>query len=268
MPRRIKKQDIKLPKHDAGHGTQIIGFRVPQNELKLWQYFADKYKMSLTAFLVTAVDSFLHPERPTGIPQGEGPAPDWLTDGVRKTPQYLNLRVPKEIVAAWDEACGQFYCTRIALIQQAVRWVTLRQDQRKLVGLTGIIIKNILLHLITTLGSLDFSHIAAIFSEWDPAALIQMIGALETEGHIMRKGQETYVPAGGVDPALGPRFVAGHLVLAADTLRTSPEEWDEMQQALLAQAAVEYLDQHATTLNRDFEQLVRELRDKIRKGRK
>ncbi len=224
--------------------------------------------MSLTQFLVAAVDSFLHPERPTKIPQGEGPAPDWLTDGVRRTLQYLNLRVLKETVAAWDEACGQFYCTRIALIQQAIRWVTLRQDPRKLVGLIGVIIKKILLHLITTLGSLDFSHIAAIFSDWDPASLIQLLGSLEAEGHVMRKGQETYVPSGGVDPALGPRFVAGHLVLAAEMLRASPEDWDEMQQALLAQAAVEYLDQHATTLNRDFEQLVRELRAKIRKSKK
>ncbi len=257
-----------MPKHDAGHGTQIIGFRVPQNELKEWQYFADKNKMALTQFLVATVNSFLHPEQPTQISQGEGPAPDWLTDGVRRAPQYLNLRVKKETVATWDEACGQFYCTRIALIQQAVRWVTLQQDPRKPMGLTAVILKKIMLQLITTLGSLDFSHIAAIFSDWDHASLIQMLGTLEAEGHIMQKGQETYVPAGGVDPALGPRFVAGHLVLAADTLRTNPEEWDEMQHALLAQAAVEYLDQHATTLNRDFEQLVMELRNKIRRGRK
>ncbi len=257
-----------MPKHDAGHGTQIIGFRVPQDELKVWQYFADKNNLSLTQFLVAAVESFLHPERPTQVPEGEGPAPKWLTDGVRHTPQYLNIRLPKGTVVAWDEACGQFYCTRIALIQQAVRWVTMRQDQRKPVGLTGVIIKNALLHLITTLGSLDFSHIAAIFSDWDPASLIQMLGSLETEGHIMRKGQETYVAAGGVDPALGPRFVAGHLVLAADTLRASPEEWDEFQHTLLAQAAVEYLDQHAKTFDRDFDQFVGELRAKIRGGRK
>lgn len=257
-----------MPKHDAGHGTQIIGFRVPQNELRTWQYIADKNGMSLTGFLVAAVNSYLHPEQPTNVLQGEGPVPKWVTEGVRRTPQYLNLRLPKENVTLWDEACQQFYCTRIALVQQAVNWVTQRQDQRKPIGLTAVIIKKILLHLINTLGSLDFSHLAAILSDWDPASLIQMLGSLEAEGHIMRKGLETYVPVGGVDPTLGPRFVAGHLVLAADTLRTSPEEWDEMQHALLAQAAVEYLDQHATTFNRAFELLVRELRDKIRKGRK
>lgn len=257
-----------MPKHDAGHGTQIIGFRVPQNELKTWQYFADKYKMSLTQFIVVAVESFLHPERPAQISQGEGPAPEWVVEGVRRAPQYVNLRLPRQTVIIWDEACEQNYCTRIALVQQAIRWVTRKQDPRKPVGLVGVTIKNILLHLITTVGSLDFSHIAAIFQDWDPASLIQMLGTLEVEGHIMRKGQETYVPVGGIDPALGPRFVAGHLVLAADTLRTNPEEWDEMQHALLAQAAIEYLDQHATTLNQDFDEFIRGLREKIRKGRK
>ncbi len=261
-----------MPKHDAGHGTQIVGFRVPQNELKVWQYFADKNEMSLTAFLVAAVDAYWHPERPTKVIQGEGPAPGWVTEGVGRKTQYVNLRLPKVTLAAWDDACKHFYCTRIALVQQAVHWVPLRQDERITFGPTAVIVKSIikqiLLQLITTLGSIDFSHVAAILTNWDHASLIQMLGSLEAEGHIMRKGQETYVPVGGVDPTLGPRFVAGHLVLAADTLRASPEEWDEMQQTLLAQAAVEYLDQHATTLNRDFEQLVQELRGKIRKSRK
>ncbi|OLS13754.1 MAG: hypothetical protein RBG13Loki_2639 [Promethearchaeota archaeon CR_4] len=257
-----------MPKHDAGHGTQIVGFRVPQNELKTWQYFADKYKMSLTQFLVTIVESYLHPERPTQIPKGEGPVPEWVVEGVHRIPQYINLRLPREIVSNWDEACKQYYCTRIALLQQAVQWITGRQELRKPVGLVGVTIKNVLLNLITTLGSLDFSHIAAIFQDWEPASLIQMLGTLEVEGHIMRKGQETYVPVGGVDPVLGPRFVAGHHVLVADSLRTNPEEWDEMPHALLAQAAVEYLIQHALTIDKDFDELTRVLKEKIRKGRK
>lgn len=258
-----------MPDHSAGHGTQIIGFRVPKDEMKRWQYFADKSGRSLTQFLAGAVESFLHPERPSTFPRGPLPIPKWVTEGVGHTPQYVNLRLPRETIAEWDEAGKQLYCTRMGLVQQAVHWVTGQIIHRKAFGSVGVVAKDILLHLINTLGSLDFDHADAIFQGWDRASVMQMLDALETEGLVMRKGQETYMPVGGPDRTWGPRFVAGNLVQLTPTLEASLEEEEAVQHRLLVQAIFEYLEVYASAVDKmpagNVEELGRCLRGFLQK---
>jgi hypothetical protein len=234
---------------------------VPKDELRIWQYFADKYQLSLTQFIVSAVDSYLHPEKPAFIARNAVPVQKWVTDGVGHAPQYVNLRLPRDTIAEWDEAGKQFYCTRMALVQQAINWVTKHQVSRKPVGLVGVACKDILLNLITTLGSLDFDHAQTIFQEWDRASIVQMLDALEEEGHIMRKGHETYMPVGGPDRTWGPRFVAGNLVHLTPALQTKLEEDEAVQHRLLVQAMFEYLEVYADKVDKmpagNFEDLGR-----------
>ena len=254
-----------MPKHDAGHGTQIIGFRVPNGTLKTWQYFADRNGLPLTQFLVAAVNGYVQKEFPAIIARGEGSAPAWVTRGLDAAPQYVNLRLPREIIAAWDAWCAKVGCTRTDLVADAANWVLSGHVQEQPIRAIWPTCKNILLNLVNVLGFLDFPHIAAVFKDLDQASISHMLDALETERMLVRKGQEAYLPAQRAERKSSRdeeaatrdesewelRFVVQYLSLVTDALQHSKPDADKSEHRRLMQAAIDYLAQYAATVGID-----------------
>lgn len=171
--------------------SAVVSLRVSGRALLAWEYLCTRERLSVKEFIVTAVEQYLHPERPPRLHGEEFFAPMAVTPPTEK--QTITIRVPRDLLAAWDTYCDVHYLSRTGLVRLATDRVFEPPGTRHVTPDYYRACRSVLLNLVQLVGILDFDDLGTIFDQAvDRGTLLALLWDLEARGEIMRKGSTSY----------------------------------------------------------------------------
>ncbi|GAB4309407.1 MAG: hypothetical protein Kow0069_08650 [Promethearchaeota archaeon] len=174
-----------------------MGFRFPSEEFAAWREVCAAANVPMADFLRGAVAHYLDPGAPPPpLPEREEPPrprPNSETDtGSGRV--YFNLRLSPDQISAWDDFCRRTGLSRTALVRHAVGHLLSNGTSYVPVSPFYHVLRQAILNFVKFTGIAKFDDVAYVFDRVDASSIQQMLGDLETEGELMRKGALSYVP--------------------------------------------------------------------------
>lgn len=195
--------------------TKIIGFRIPIQELFLWEQYYTNRKWNLSKFIKESVNDYINPNEKIDFENYDfklNPDTKLCIPGKK----YINLRITDADLIPWDIFCKKNKLDRTQLILEATRFKMDPTRKRQSRDYTNI--KRILNNVIKEWGLIDYRSLTTIFDSIDPSEITNMLNDLEKEYLIMRKGQEVYTATQESDIITDVRYLIEYFTRFLDSV--------------------------------------------------
>jgi hypothetical protein len=195
--------------------SKIIGFRIPIQDLFLWEQYYTNRKWTLSKFIKESVNEYINP----------GDKADFDNYDFKLNPEtklnipgkkYINLRITDAELIPWDEYCKYNKLDRTQLILEATRYKM--DPTRKRQSRDYSKIKKILNNVIKEWGLIDYRSLTTIFDSIDSSEITNMLNDLEKDYLIMRKGQEVYTATQESDINTDVRYLIEYFTRFLDSI--------------------------------------------------
>jgi hypothetical protein len=189
--------------------SRVISIKLPRPEYDVVIQFLDFKGVSFGQFIRKIVQNYLHLEevileeddflvqRLLAYKQNrEIFDPNRITQIGDDFEGYLSLRkvsirLQKDQLAYWDQYCKKHFYTRTGLIRAAIHeFFHPRQQTLTPTKTDRINIRNFLNAMIYSIGQIEETRLIALFNQYDPKMIFQILNQLENQGKIGRKLME------------------------------------------------------------------------------
>jgi hypothetical protein len=246
-----------MPRVKSGSST-VIGIRVSSLEYFKWNNYCEIKDLSFSQFIGLIMNEFLEWKllRPVLDAEIISGIMESLKGKIFENPitqKTITFRVKNKILEKWDKTCTRLYLSRTALIKQAINYFY-HQDPSKFPqpnALETVRLMNVLYNLILNIGLLSFNQISEIFkhSSIDEWELNKMLEALESQGKIGRKGEQSYMPTVSIKKSMGIRAVSELLVGINNKMKEQISPVDNLEHSSLASTIFDYFDIFLNRIN-------------------